>query len=235
MQHWVNRLLYGEREEPYAVLSTLGRRLEGALSPDETLPAVVETVAQALKLPYAAISLRDGEEEVIAASYGVRAGEPLPLHLTYQGETIGQLLLCPRAPSEGWSAKERRLLDDLARQAGVAAHAVELHTELWRARERLVIAREEERRRLRRDLHDGLGPQLASQTLTLSAASKLLRTDPAAAEELLSEALTHAQTAVSDIRRLVYGLRRPRSMILASSARSQIRRRNIRRVGCASR
>jgi signal transduction histidine kinase len=105
--------------------------------------------------------------------------------------------------------KERRLLDDLARQAGVAAHAVELHTELRRARERLVIAREEERRRLRRDLHDGLGPQLASQTLTLSAASKLLRTDPAAAEELLSEALSHAQTAVSDIRRLVYGLRPP--------------------------
>jgi signal transduction histidine kinase len=209
LQRWVNRLLYGEREEPYAVLSTLGRRLEGALSPDETLPAVVETVAQALKLPYAAISLRNGEEEVIAASYGVRAGEPLPLDLTYQGETIGQLLLCPRAPSEGWSAKERRLLDDLARQAGVAAHAVELHTELRRARERLVVAREEERRRLRRDLHDGLGPQLASQTLTLSAASKLLRADPAAAEELLSEALTHAQTAVSDIRRLVYGLRPP--------------------------
>jgi signal transduction histidine kinase len=209
LQRWVNRLLYGEREEPYAVLSTLGRRLEGALSPDETLPAVVETVAQALKLPYAAISLRDGEQAAIAASYGERAGEPLPLDLTYQGETVGQLLLCPRAPSEGWPAKERRLLDDLARQAGVAAHAVELHTELRRARERLVIAREEERRRLRRDLHDGLGPQLASQTLTLSAASKLLRADPAAAEELLSEALTHAQTAVSDIRRLVYGLRPP--------------------------
>jgi signal transduction histidine kinase len=209
LQRWVNRLLYGEREEPYAVLSTLGRRLEGALSPDETLPAVVETLALALKLPYAAITLRDGEEEVIVASYGARAGEPLPLHLTYQGETLGQLLICPRAPSEGWSAKERRLLDDLARQVGVAAHAVELHTELRRARERLVITREEERRRLRRDLHDGLGPQLASQTLTLSAASKLLRADPAATEELLAEALTHAQTAVSDIRRLVYGLRPP--------------------------
>jgi signal transduction histidine kinase len=209
LQRGVNRLLYGEREEPYAVLSALGRRLEGALSPDETLPAVVESVAQALKLPYAAILLRDGEEDVIAASYGSPVGAPLPLPLTYQGEAIGQLLLCPRAPSEGWSARERRLLDDLARQAGVAAHAVELHTELRRARERLVIAREEERRRLRRDLHDGLGPQLASQTLTLSAAAKLLRADPAAAEGLLHEALSHAQTAVTDIRRLVYGLRPP--------------------------
>jgi len=169
---------------------------------------VVETVAQALRLPYAAISLRDGKQEVIAASYGSRVGDPLPLQLTYQGKAIGQLLLCPRAPSEGWSARERRLLDDLARQAGVAAHAVELYTELRRARERLVIAREEERRRLRRDLLDGLGPQLASQTLTLSAASTLLRADPTA-EELLAEALTHAQTAVTDIRRLVYGLRPP--------------------------
>src|SRR5262245_21388657 len=115
LQRWVNRLLYGEREEPYAVLSTLGRRLEGALAPDEALPAVVETVAQELKLAYAAISLRDGEEDVIAASYGARVGVPLLLPLTYQGEAIGQLLLCPRAPSEGWPARERRLLDDLAR------------------------------------------------------------------------------------------------------------------------
>jgi signal transduction histidine kinase len=209
MQRWVNRLLYGEREEPYAVLSTLGRRLEGALSPDETLPAIVETVARALKLPYAAIALRDGDVDSIAASYGACYGEPLAIRLMWQGEAIGRLLLSQRAPSEAWSAKERRLLDDLARQIGVAAHAVELHTELRRARERLVIAREEERRRLRRDLHDGLGPQLASQTLTLSAAAKLLRADPTAAEELLAEALTHAQTAVTDIRRLVYGLRPP--------------------------
>jgi signal transduction histidine kinase len=209
MQRWVNRLLYGEREEPYAVLSTLGRRLEGALSPDETLPAIVETVARALKLPYTAIALRDGDADSIVASYGACVGEPLTMRLTWQGQAIGRLLLSPRAPSEEWSAKERRLLDDLARQVGVAAHAIELHTELRRARERLVIAREEERRRLRRDLHDGLGPQLASQTLTLSAAAKLLRADPSAAEDLLAQALVHAQTAVTDIRRLVYGLRPP--------------------------
>src|SRR6185295_7104187 len=64
-------------------------------------------------------------------------------------------------------------------------------------------------RRLRRDLHDGLGPQLSSQTLTLTAARQLLRQQPAEAEALLAEAIKHAQAAVTDIRRVVYGLRPP--------------------------
>jgi signal transduction histidine kinase len=59
---------------------------------------------------------------------------------------------------------DRRLLEDLARQAGVAAYAASLTVDLQRSRERLVAAREEERRRLRRDLHDGVGPQLAAQS-----------------------------------------------------------------------
>jgi len=209
LQHGVNRLIYGQRDEPLTVLARLGRRLEATLAPDVVFPQVVETVTQALKLPYTAILLREASEFSVVASSGQPPRDPVTLPIRYQGELLGQLQLAPRTPGEAFTTADLRLLDELARQAGVAAHAVELHTELQRARERLVIAREEERRRLRRDLHDGLGPQLASQTLTLSAASKLLRTDPAAAEELLAEALTHAQTAVSDIRRLVYGLRPP--------------------------
>lgn len=105
---------------------------------------------------------------------------------------------------------------DLAPQIGIAVHAARLTTDLQRltidlqsSRERLVTAREEERRRLRRDLHDGLGPQLSSQTLTLSAIKKLLRQDPDTAEQLLIDATTHAQEAIADIRRLVYALRPP--------------------------
>jgi len=85
----------------------------------------------------------------------------------------------------------------------------QLTADLQRSREHLVTAREEERRRLRRDLHDGLGPQLSSQTFTLSAIKKLLRQDPDTAEHLLSDAITHAQEAIADIRRLVYALRPP--------------------------
>lgn len=77
------------------------------------------------------------------------------------------------------------------------------------ARERLVTAREEERRRLRRDLHDGLGPALAALTLKVGAARKLLPRDREAADVLLAELSDDIQATVSDIRRLVYDLRLP--------------------------
>ena len=105
--------------------------------------------------------------------------------------------------------ERRRLLDDLARQAGIAVHAVGLHAELQRARARLVAAREEERRRLRRDLHDGLGPALAAQTLKVGAARSLLRRDPDAADARLAELEGDLADALADVRRLVYNLRPP--------------------------
>src|SRR5579863_2401869 len=71
LQLAVNRLMYGERDTPYRVISRLGQRLEATLAPDEMLPTIVETVAQALKLPYAAITLKQEKGEVVtAASYG---------------------------------------------------------------------------------------------------------------------------------------------------------------------
>jgi signal transduction histidine kinase len=173
------------------------------------LPNIAEAVAQTLKLPYVALALKQGNRLEIAAAYGMAAGEPMRLPLVYQAETVGQLLVAPRAPGEAFTPAERRLLDDIALQAGVAAHAVRLTADLQRSRERLVTAREEERRRLRRDLHDGLGPQLASLTLTLAAARELLRHDIDAADKLLQELSIHTQAAIADIRRVVYDLRPP--------------------------
>jgi signal transduction histidine kinase len=119
------------------------------------------------------------------------------------------LVLSPRARGEDFSPADRRLLDHIAREAGVAAHAVRLTADLQHSRERLVTAREEERRRIRRDLHDGLGPALASLTLKADAARNLLSNDPAAAGALLSDLKTQTQFAIADIRRLVYELRPP--------------------------
>jgi len=216
LQRAVNRLLFGERDEPYTVISRLGQRLEATLAPEAVLPTIVETVTGALKLPYAAISLKQDGEDEIAASSGRAADELTRLPLVYQGEHLGDLLLSPRARSEPFSSADRALLTDLARQAGIAVHAVRLTTDLQRltkelqhSRTELVTAREEERRRLRRDLHDGLGSVLASLNWRAGALRSVLVRDPIAADALVVEQQHTIRAAIGDIRRLVYDLRPP--------------------------
>jgi signal transduction histidine kinase len=215
LQSAINRLMYGERDEPYTAVSRLGERLGSTLAPEAVLPAIVETVREALKLPYAAISLpRDGGNfEVAAASEGKPPGgppaEPLILPLSYGGEIVGRLLLAPRAPGEGFSSADRRLLDGLARHAGVAVHGVRTMADLRRSRERLVLAREEERRRLRRDLHDELAPTLAALGLSAATVGELIPTDPKGAASANDKLRAAIRATVGDVRRLVYDLRPP--------------------------
>lgn len=209
LQRTVNRLMYGERDDPYAVLSRLGQLLGATPAPNAALSTVVETISGALKLPYVAISLKHEGRFVTAAEYGTPTAESIVLPLAHGGEPVGQLVLAPRAPGETFSTRDKRLLEDLARQAGAAVHAVRLTADLQRSRERLVTAREEERRRLRRDLHDGLGPRLAAQTLKAGSARMLYPRDPAAADALLSELETDTEAAIAEVRRLVYDLRPP--------------------------
>jgi signal transduction histidine kinase len=173
-------------------------------------------VKDALKRPYAEIQLKRKDGFETAAITGDPGANALRLPLVYGGETVGRLVLAPRVGEENFGPTERRLLEDLSHQIGASAHAalmtdeaLRLSADLQRSRERLVEAREEERRRLRRDLHDGLGPQLSSQALTIDAVRALMRRDPDAAEELLLDLKADAQNAVTDIRRLVYGLRPP--------------------------
>ncbi|HEX6507249.1 MAG TPA: GAF domain-containing sensor histidine kinase [Chloroflexota bacterium] len=208
LQWGVNRLMYGERDEPYAVLSRLGQRLDDTLAPDTLLPTIVQTIAEALKLPYAALVLPQEGELALAASVGSPPPAPLRVPLVHQGESVGQLLLAPRPGEHSFSTADRRLLDDLARQAGVALHAVQLAVDLQRSRERLVTLREEERRRLRRDLHDGLGPALASIGLNLTAIRHQIGPH-SSADPLLQETRAYLQAVIADLRRLVYDLRPP--------------------------
>jgi signal transduction histidine kinase len=209
LQRGVNRLLYGHRDEPYLVLASLGQRLGLALSPADVLPTVVETVRETLKLPYAAIALRDQDEDVIAAASGTPVSIQASTPLIYQHEHIGALILGQRAPGEPFTTRERQLLGDLAQHISIAAHAVQLNRDLQLSRERLVTAREEERRRLQRDLHDGLGPTLASLTMQLDAARALMVDDPATSDALLTEVKDELQATVGSVRRLVYQLRPP--------------------------
>jgi signal transduction histidine kinase len=207
LQRSVNRLMYGERDDPVAVLTRLGEQVEGTGSPEDALSSIVATVARALKLPYAAIEL--GRQGEIAASYGIPRGEILRLPLSYQAEISGHLLVAPRSPGEGFSPADIMLLENISHQAGAAAHAARLTADLRLSRQRLVTAREEERRRLRRDLHDGLGPTLASLTLRMDAVRNLLRSDPHKAEQILGELKKQTQATIQNIRELVYELRPP--------------------------
>ncbi len=122
---------------------------------------------------------------------------------------MGQLIFSPRTPGEALTAVERRLLEDIAHQASFAVHAVRLTVDLQRSRERIVTAREEERRHIRRELHDGLGPSLAGLTLKIDAARNLLTHNPRAADDLLADLKSQTQSSIDDIRRLAYSLRPP--------------------------
>jgi signal transduction histidine kinase len=211
LQRAINRLFYGERDDPYAVISHLGQRIEAVVVPQDVLPGIVETVAQALKLPYVAIALKDGQAFSTAAAYG-QQDEQRPLiqvPLFSQHEQIGVLVCNPRQGEDALAEPDKRLLQDLTIQIGAAIHAVQLTIDLQRSRERLVSSREEERRRLRRDLHDGLGPTLASLSQRIDTASHLVAQQPEEAIALLQTLKGQVRTTIADIRRLVYALRPP--------------------------
>lgn len=210
LQRTVNRLLYGERDDPYAVLARLGQQLQATVSADAVLSSVVGTVRDALRLPYVALALRKDAELVLTATSGAApATAPLAIPLRYQHVEIGRLLLGRRGPNDPFTPTDERLLHDLARHIGIAAHAMQLADDLQRSRERLVTAREEERRRLRRDLHDGLGPTLASLTMQVDTARALVDCDPVAVTELLAQVQTEMKSSIATVRQLVYALRPP--------------------------
>ena len=207
VQRFVYQLMYGERGDPYVALARLGRRLESSLGAEAVLPTVVETIGRTLRLSYVALTL--GRDVDVAAAYGSPGGpSPLRVPLVHQGLAVGELRLAPR-PGEQLREADRRLIADIAPQVAAAVHAVGLAQELQAARRRLVELREEERRRIRRDLHDGLGPALAGLTFTLDAVHNLAASDRERANALLASATEQTQAMIGDVRRLIYGLRPP--------------------------
>ncbi len=201
--------MYGERDDPATVLTRLSQQLDTALAPDSVLQTIVETLAQTLKLPYAAISLFGDEKPRFATHPSLPPSKLLHLPLTYQTERVGELTLAPRAAGESFSPADMKLIHLIAQQAGVAAYTLRLNNDLQKSRERLVTAQEEERRRLRRDLHDGVGPTLASLSQRIDTATELVDTDPAKSKQLLKDLKGQVKESVAEIRRLVYALRPP--------------------------
>jgi signal transduction histidine kinase len=210
LQSMINKTLFGERSDPYRVVSALASRLETLHTPDEQLLAMVETIGTALRLPYVAIELDRDDGSENAASFGTPTTLSQRLPLTYQGELVGRLVIARRGTRQLLGRKERSMLDEVARHAGTVVHTAKLTTDLVRSRDRLVRAREEERRRLLRELHDGVGSTLAAVNLGLHAGRRTL--GGTASADLLFERLQEALGgAVTEIRRLAHDLR-PRAL-----------------------
>ena len=210
VQRFVNRLMYSERVDPYTAIAGLGRTLANSLQLDTVLSNVVETIGQTLALQYIGLALVGGasREAETAAEYGTPSTDLLAFPLVHQGIAVGELRLAAR-PGERLRERDHRVVADIAPQVAAAVHAVGLSQELQLARQRIVQLREEERRRIRRDLHDGLGPALAGLTFTLEAVRNLTESDLRRADELLVSATEQVQTMIGDVRRLIYGLRPP--------------------------
>ena len=210
LQRAVDRMLYGDRHDPYAVLTSLERRLGGtSQGPDDFVAEMAATVADSLRLPYVRIDIEGADHGTLTGRHGVPVEDVHAVPLTYRGTVVGQMVVAPRTVRDPFRPADLRLLDDLGRQIGTAAHAVRLAAELQRSREEIVSAREEERRRIRRDLHDGLGPALAGIALGLDAVHRLAPVDSTQAAALADQLKLEVQTSLADVRRLVEDLRPP--------------------------
>lgn len=206
LQKVADRLVYGQRNEPVAAISTLARQLHRAPDPARVPEHIVSTVAAALKLPYVAVELAHGRDGHTLVEHGTRPELTERLPIDWQGEQLGGLVI---GGDRRLRTSDRSLLADLARQAAPALDAVRLNRALERSRQQLVIAREEERRRLRGDLHDGLGPQLAGIAMGLDAVGNLLGSDPTAARETVNRLRTRSHHALETVRAVSRGLRPP--------------------------
>jgi two-component system, NarL family, sensor kinase len=209
LQRWINRLMYGQRDDAHQVVADIGSRLEMLADVHNPLADVIEQIASALRLPYVALETANGAQPQTLATTGTPGPtvERIPLHAN--GEWVGNLVAAPRRGQSRLTSRDRNGLGEVARIAATAVRQDQLTSELQRSRERLASDLAEERRRIRRDLHDGLGPNLATIVMGLDQTRAVHRDDPERADELLRELKDQTREAIEDIRNLVYGLRPP--------------------------
>jgi signal transduction histidine kinase len=203
VQAMVDRLLYGHRHNPYAVITRVGRRVAAASEPVEALGRLVDGLREALRLPYVAFS--GGGVDVASGTpvYGVRA---VPVEAL--GEPMGTLEVGLRVADERWTAQETAAVEEVASRAGTLAFAAQLVDDVARSRRRIVTAREEERRRISADLHDGVAPALAGSALQLDSLARRLTDDPELAGRA-TDLRDRLRDTVTQLRAMVHGLRPP--------------------------
>jgi signal transduction histidine kinase len=208
VQRVVNRLMYGERDEPFAVVSRIASHLATAADPEQLLERLLDSIVTALRLPAARVTLEasDGTSRLIAAGPDAAADDDR-FPLVYQGNALGELAVTRRPGQTALATDEARLLGHTATQAAAVAQELLLREQLLRSRERVIGVAEEERRRLRRDLHDGLGPLLTAAASRVDACHGFLDRDNSRVAALLDDIRGDLTEGIGDLRRLVNSLR----------------------------
>ena len=198
----VDRLVLGERADPLALVDRIGAGLEE--SKDDPVSSMLEAVTTAAGASFAAV--RDPAGRTLA-TVGQGESATLEVPLVHGGAELGVLSVGPRRGASAVTGRDARLVLALAPHLAVVVNSGELAEDLVRERRRVATATLVERDRLRRDLHDGLGPSLSGIALGLEAAANALERGPAGVAELLERTRLEADAAVREIRRVLEGLR----------------------------
>jgi signal transduction histidine kinase len=202
LHRFVDWLLYGQRSDPAAASARLARPI--ADSDDaHVLEALLAALAETLRLSYVGVQIGE-PPRVVEVGRDVGA-TTLAVPIRLAGHELGML----RAGRRGQplDARDERLLEAAAAQIGLVLHARSLTDEVREARDELVSVVEEERRRLRREIHDGVGPTLAGIALGLESAERAVDQDPVRARRLLASVRTDVTGLVAEVRHVVDGLR----------------------------
>jgi two-component system NarL family sensor kinase len=205
LQRRVDRLFYGFRQEPARAVAEVGSRLGAHTSDSTGLEGALAALCETLRVPAAAIRAKGA----VLVKIGELGDEPYVAPLQRGTTEIGELLIEPRTGERTLSKADQRIVALLADLLAVALQATQLADELVQSQSDLITAREEERQRLRRDLHDGLGPALTGVMLKAAAARRLAPIEPAKSAELLRELERNVAIAIADIRGLVDELHPP--------------------------
>lgn len=203
LQSLVDRRLFGSRSDPYAVVQQVGASTAQAQAPGEALVALVDAVRAALRLPF--VQVLD-ELGAVAAEAGTPVAGTHVVPVVHSGRQLGVLVVGRRSRKERLRSDEASALLDVARRAGALLSARQLMSDLQRSYAEVLEVREQERHRLRRDLHDGIGPSLAGVALQLEGLADRLQDDPALASRA-QRAGERLRTTVGEVRRLIDGLR----------------------------